>query len=330
MSILANVIRPLWLRGLNDISGMHIKGIDGWICDEEYQIYTPVTLTSFALNVANPEPLLEAYASEINRIAVASFETPDSIVRLSTFPKSTAWLVIKTYYAAFFAAHAFIRMLGTSCSILDREQVKSIATVASLYNNSSSQPMRGGLYRMTFNPTASQLEGVHIKNVAAGPHEAFWLVFQERIERLSSEVLTTGVDTIANRQLVSSKLSELASNLSFASSGKGRWLSAIRNSVNYYQKHSTWYPYAGQKSYYQQLFDKKSEWKADPIELDLTSHTGKDLRRFQVTCNFIVGMLRTSIAEMARRCSAGKSFHTYGSVAFLNLLQQRTAVQVRK
>jgi hypothetical protein len=330
MSILANVIRPLWLRGLNDISGMHVKGTDGWICDEEYQIYAPVTATSFVLNVANLEPLLEAYASEINRIAVASFETPDSIVRLSTFPKSTAWLVIKTYYAAFFAAHAFIRMLGTSCSILDREQIKSIATVAGLYNNASSQPMRGGLYRMTFNPAASHLEGVHIKNVAAGPHEAFWLVFQERIDRLSSEVLTTGVDTIANRQLVSSKLSELASNLSFASSGKGRWLSVIRNSVNYHQKHSTWYPYAGHKPYYQQLFDKKSEWKADPTELDLTSHDGKDLRRFQVTCNFIVGMLRTSIAEMVRRCSAGKSFHTYGSVAFLNLLEQRTVVQVRK
>ena len=330
MSILANVIRPLWLRGLNDISGMHIKGIDGWICDEEYQIYAPVTATSFVLNVANPEPLLEAYASEINRIAVASFETPDSVVRLSTFPKSTAWLVIKTYYAAFFAAHAFIRMLGTSCSILDREQINSIAKVASLYNNASSQPMRGGLYRMAFNPIASQLEGVHIKTVAAGPHEAFWLVFQERIDRLSSEVLTTGVDTLANRQLVSSKLSELASNLSFASSGKGRWLSVIRNSVNYQQKYSTWYPYAEQKPYYQQLFNKKSEWKADPMELDLTSHAGKDLRRFQVTCNFIVGMLRTSIAEMVRRCSVGKSFHTYGSTAFLNLLEQRTVVQVRK
>lgn len=330
MSILANIIRPLWLRGLNDVSGMHIKGIDGWICDEEYQIYAPVSATSFVLHVANPEPLLEAYASEINRIAVASFETPDSIVRLSTFPKSTAWLVIKTYYAAFFAAHAFLRMLGTSCSILDREQINSIATVASLYNNAPSQPMRGGLYRMSFNPTANQLEGFHVKNVAAGPHEAFWLLFQERINTLSSEVLTTGIDTTANRQLVSSKLSDLASNLNFASSGKGRWLSAIRNSVNYDQKHSTWYPYTGQQPYYQQLFEKKSEWKSDPVGLDLTSHVGKDLRRFQVTCNFIIGMLRTSIGEMVRRCSVGKSFHTYGSFAFLNLLEQRTVVQVKK
>lgn len=330
MSTLANVIRPFWLRGLNDICGSHVKGVEGWICDEEYQIYSPVTPTSFMLNVANAQPLLEAYASDINRIAVASFETPDSILRLSKFPKSTAWLVIKTYYAAFFAAQAFIRMLGMSCSTLDRGQINSIASVATLYSNASLQPMRGGLYRMTFDPVAGQLEGVHIKNLAAGPHEAFWLIFHDRIERLGSDVLTTGIETVANRQLVSTKFFELASNLSFASSGKGRWLSAIRNSVNYHLKHATWYPYAGQKPYYQQLFEKKSEWKADPMELDLTSHAGKDLRRFQVTCNFIIGMLRSSITEMVRRCSVGKSFHTYGSVAFLNLLEQRTVAQFRK
>ena len=327
MSILGNVIRPFWLPGLNDISGLHVKGLSGWVCDEEYQVYSPVTTTGFVLNVANPEPLLEAYSVDINRIAVASFETPHSVIQSSTFPKSMAWLVIKTYYAAFFAAHAFIRMLGTSCSPLDRQQINSIATVAGLYGNAPSKPMMGGLYRMTFNRTANQVEGVHI---AAGPHEAFWLIFHERIDRLSSEVLATGVDTLANRQLASTKLSELASNLCFASSGKGRWLSVIRNSVNYDQKHSTWYPYAGQKPYYQQLVEKKSEWKADPMNVDLTSHEGKDLRRFQATCNFIVGMLRTSIAEMVGRCSAGKSFHTYGSVAFLNLLEQRAVAQVRK
>lgn len=330
MSILGNAIRPFWLPGLNEVSGKHVKGLDGWICDEEYQVYSPVTNIGFVLNVANPEPLLEAYSADINRIAVASFETPNSVIQSPTFPKSTAWLVIKTYYAAFFAAHTFIRMLGTSCFPLDREQINSIATVADLYGNAPSKSMAGGLYRLTFNPTANQLEGVHIKRVTAGAHEAFWLVFLERIERLSSEVLTTGVDTLANRQLVSSKLSELASNLCFASSGKGRWLSMIRNAVNYNQKHSTWYPYAGQKPYHQQLFDKKSEWKADPMDVDLISHDGKDLRRFQATCNFIVGMLRTSIAEMVRRCSTGKSFHTYGSVAFLNLLGQKINAQVRK
>jgi hypothetical protein len=324
MSIFGEVIRPFWLPGLNEVSGNYIKEIGGWICDEEYQIYNLPTEKKFVLNVSRQGPLLEAFAADVNRISVAAFETPDSLVRSASFPRSTAWLIIKTYYAAFFAAHALLRMLGKSCAPLDREQINSITRVADLYGNAPAKPMVGGLYCMTFSATANELEGIRIKSVAAGPHEAFWLIFQERIEKLSSEVLATGIGTLANRQIVSTKLSDLASNLSFAASGKGRWLSAVRNAVNYNQKLSTWYPYVGQKAYYPQLFDKVFEWKADPEDLDLTSHDGKDLRRFQVTCNFILGLLRASIAEMSRRCSAGKSFHTYGSVAFLNLSEQRT------
>jgi hypothetical protein len=329
MSILGDVIRPFWLPGLNDISGIHVKGLGGWICDEEYQVYAPMTGTAFALNVASRGPLLEAYSADINRIAISSFETSNSIVQSSTFPRSTAWLVIKTYYAAFFAAHAFIRMLGASCLPLEREQINSLTRVADLYGNAPSTPMTGGLYHLTFQPRTNTLNGARVKSIAAGAHEAFWLIFHERVVKLSSEVLASGVDTLSNRQLASTKLSELASNLCFASSGKAHWLSVIRNSVNYNQKHSTWYPYTGHQSYYSQLFVKKSEWKAtDPMNIDLMSHEGKELRRFQATCNFIIGMLRVSIAEMVRRCSGGRSFHTYGSVAFLNLLEQHSPTRL--
>jgi hypothetical protein len=84
---------------------------------------------------------------------------------------------------------------------------------------------------------------------------------------------------------------------------------------------STWYPYAGQQSYYAQLFENVFEWKNDPDVLDLTSHEGKELRRFQVTCNFILGMLRVSIAE---NVSPMFERHTFGSIAFLNLSGQKT------
>lgn len=323
MSFLGEAIRPFWLAGLNEVSGNYVKGLGGWICDEEYQIYSTPTANSFVLNVANRGPLLEAFAADVNRISIAAFETPISLLRSARLPKSTAWLIIKTYYAAFFAAHAFLRILGKSCAPLDREQINSITTVANAYGNAPAKGIMGGLYCLTFNATKNELEGIRIRSAAAGPHEAFWLIFHERIEKLSTEVLTTGVSTLANRQIISSKLSDLASNLSFASSGKGRWLSVVRNAVNYNHKLSTWYPYAAQKAYYAQLFDRVFEWKDDPEGLDLTSHDGKELRRFQVTCNFILGMLRVSIAEMSRRCSTGKSFHTYGSIAFLNLLEQR-------
>jgi len=312
-----------WLPGLHEVSGKYVKGVGGWICDEEYQVYKPVTATSFVLTPPYLEPLLKAYATDINRIAVASFETVSNVLRSSTFPKSTAWLVIKTYYAAFFAAHALLRILGTSCAPLEREQIKSVTAVADIYGYAPPSALNRGLYRLTYSSATNELEGVCTKSPKAGAHEAFWQIFHDRIDRLSTEVLSAGAGTSANRQLVSTKLAELDSNLCFASPSRGSWLSVIRNAVNYDQKHATWYPYAGQEAYLPQLFDKASEWKADPVELDLASHEGKDLRRFQVTCNFIIAMLRASVTEMARRCSGGRSFHTYGSVAFLNLSEQR-------
>src|SRR5258708_35478812 len=107
-------------------------------------------------------------------------------------------------------------MLRKSCAPVVREQIQSITTVADVYGNAPARPMARGLYCLTFDATTNELEGVRIKSVAAGPHEAFWLIFHERIERLSSEVLATGVDTLANRQIVSTKLSDLTSNISFA------------------------------------------------------------------------------------------------------------------
>jgi hypothetical protein len=131
---------------------------------------------------------------------------------------------------------------------------------------------------------------------------------------------------VKDRQIISGKLADLASNLCFGSSPNGRWLSTIRNAVNYEHLYSTWYPYGRRDSYYDQLFGRAGEWMEDPETIDLVSHEGRDLRRFQATCNFIIAMLRVSTAEMARRCSAGKSFHAFGSSAFLNLLGTRSGL----
>jgi hypothetical protein len=112
MSIIEDISRPFWLMGLNQVSGPKLKGIGGWICDEEYQVYTPVTRTSFVLSFGDGESLLDAFAGDINRIGSASFESAVGIVRTNPLRKSTAWLIIKTYYSAFFSAHALLRMFG--------------------------------------------------------------------------------------------------------------------------------------------------------------------------------------------------------------------------
>jgi len=302
-----------------------MKGLAGWICDKEFQIYSPIGSDSFSLHVTDCEPVIRAFAGDINRIAIAPFETITFIISSRALPRSAAWLIIKTYYAAFFAAHALVRMLGTSCILLTREQRDAVAKIADLYGYPSDKALWGGLYTLTFDATARRLAVHRLRSLKSGPHEAFWGMFRDLVKARSNEVLKIVGMTLGDRQLVSMKLDELVANLSFGSSHDGQWLSAVRNEVNYEQKFGTWFPYAGQKRYSQELFGRIDEWKSDPIAIDLVSHEGRDLRRFQATCNFIVSLCRVVIADMARRCPSGadKSFHSYGSLALLNLLRLR-------
>jgi hypothetical protein len=270
------------------------------------------------LTVSEPFPLLRAYAAEINRVSLASNETMASILTTPALKKSTAWLIIQTYYAAFFAAHGFIRLLGTSCVPLEPIQLKSIAKISKLFGQEPLTPMGGGLYKITFDPAIREIRAHQIKSMKAGPHEAFWRLFCEILEDVSSRILQSSTMPTISAQSAAGKLGEIASNLRF-NSGQGAWLSTVRNRVNYDHSWATWYPYSQRQSYYDDLVRRIDEWQLDPMEIDLVSHQNKDLRRFQATCNAIMALTRSSIQDMAERCSTGKSFHDYGSLAFRRL-----------
>jgi hypothetical protein len=96
----------------------------------------------------------------------------------------------------------------------------------------------------------------------------------------------------------------------------------MRNQVNYSQKLSVWHPYSNQSPYCRSLFDRVNEWKDEPSDIDLASYEGKELRTFQATCNFIVALFRETAIDMAGRCTLGRSFLDFGSLAILNLLNQ--------
>ena len=320
MPILDDIARPYWLPGLNETTGPQPKGIGGLICDEDYQIYSQMTATSFVLSFADPEPVLNAFAGDISRIGSASFETATGFSKPSALPKSTAWLIVQTYYSAFFSAHALLRILGESCTPIEREQMNSLKRVASLFGTEPGSKMTGGLYHLTWDATAKTISGTALNG---SPHEVLWKLFHDRMLRLSQDALSVSTQPLGNRQLASTKLSALVDNLCFQSAPSGRWLSSVRNAVNYGQKLATWYPYSGHQKYQETLFNKaNNEWREDPILLDLSSHGDRDLRRFQVTCNFITGLLRSMAADMAGRCTSGRSFHDFGLLACLNTAKQ--------
>ena len=123
-------------------------------------------------------------------------------------------------------------------------------------------------------------------------------------------------------QQVSVKLTELCGLLSQNQVNNGSWLSFIRNEVNYRHQLGTWYPYRYSSNINTKLFNNCEEWKQDPMTIDLRRQGGLELCSFQNACNFLISLCRELVCDMSERCSTGKSFHHFGSIAFLNLLNR--------
>lgn len=324
MCLLASTLRPFWAPGLNDIAGNVSKGLTGWLADENYLVYKEIKAKQFILNVSDPEPFLRSLAAEVNRTAVAACESIRNATRDVLLPKSTAWIVIKTYYSAFFAAHALLRMFGKGFITLDQIEVNSINKIGHLYGL-SGESVSPGNFVFDFTGVTNEIHWHRVDSSSGGVHEKFWSYFRARIEELSNDLLRLKTGIAADNQQVSLRLSALVENLCFDSCAKGTWLSVVRNRVNYRHHFGAWYPYRTEQSWGTVDERLTDHWLLDPMKLDLTTHTDKNLRRFQETCSFIIGTCRVLANDMAARCAVGKSFHNYGWLAITRFAAQRKA-----
>jgi hypothetical protein len=318
MSTFADIFRPYWLPGLNNISGRQIKELAGWICDEDYQIYLPVTTSSFTLNIYESEPMLFAYAAEVSRISVAAFETLE-VISSAKASKSIAWSSIQLYYSAFFAAHALLRIFGHGCNSLGRSQWTSVLKVASAWGATKPTSMTGGLYQFSFDSTLMEFSA---QTLNSSPHEGFWRMFDDRIKQIIENILgtqtTTTVD-LRSQQAAAIKLGQLRDNLSFLGNrSQPTWLTQMRNSINYDHKWAAWWPYPDRPKYYDRIQASADDWKKDAMDIELFEYPDEELLRFQATCNFILSVCRESLTDLSNRCPTGKSFLKFGSVAYLD------------
>ena len=108
--------RPYWLPGLNEVNKCVLMGLGGWITEKEFQIYQQLENEKVILSISRPDSLKSAFAADCNRMSSAAFESIENITPSENLPRSVAWLIIRSYYSAFFAAHAILRMVGISCT----------------------------------------------------------------------------------------------------------------------------------------------------------------------------------------------------------------------
>ncbi|MEM8674963.1 MAG: hypothetical protein AAGF83_13975 [Cyanobacteria bacterium P01_G01_bin.67] len=245
MSIIATEIRQFWMPGLNEIVGKQRSGLVKWLSNGEYYyISSPISQNQFTLDLSGKgfaNRMLFAYAYDCNRMASAAFETMWSIEKSTKLPNSTAWLLIKSYYAAFYAGHAIIRMLGVSCSQLNKQAAGKVHEIAKLFENDNGLNISSSYYSCKYNQRKQELVFDNIK-AKGDVHESFWNIFYEHIKQLAKSILGSPI-ILSQSQDIFNKLNELCLILCCRGHNGGNWLSAIRNRVNYRHELDAWFPH---------------------------------------------------------------------------------------
>jgi hypothetical protein len=328
MSLAAEILRPFWLPGVHDVTGKPGKGIAAWVTGEDYQIYTPLQPDTAQVSFPVPAPLVAALAADANRMAAAAIETVAGIELSVDLPKSLGWPLIRSYYAAYFAGHALLRLFGRTCTQLDTGQLASIHTVADLFGYRSGVSLTRGQYGGVLDVAGKTIVFQKRAGTEGGSHAVMWGMLVELLRDLSKQILS-GPAASVPAQRVATKLIEIEGGLTDRGGNtSGSWLSQIRNRANYQLAFGAWFPYGGRARYYDSLFSVSANWYADPMDISMWMQAGRDLQRYLELCTVLVALCRVLLMDMAARCTHGTSMHRLGALALLQQLKRRSSAVV--
>lgn len=324
MSVLADSLRQFWLPGLNSVSGKLSKGLQAWLLSQNYQIYVPVTPTSFEVTVTPWADLLAAYAFDCGRMSAAALESMEGVEPHPKLGKASAWMIIRSYYSAFYAIHAIMRMFGVSCTSLDAKHAGAVNQIANLFGFGIPKGISGGLFRCEYVHTTSSMLCTSLATSGGGVHEQTWRVFIGLIKDLRDRLLApNAVGVTANLQIAAQRLEDVERFLSQGGCNSGNWLSMVRNRTNYNLDFGTWFPYSNQPKYYGQLANvARTTWRADSDNVAFGGVGGRDIQLFLEVCGFLVSLCREMTEDMATRCPQGKSFLNFGAIPFIRAVGQ--------
>lgn len=279
----------------------------------DISVSAPKVLT---LDFREPTPIASALASDCGRFSCAAFQSVADITSGFDDRDSFPWAVVQLYYGAFYAGHALIRTVGEGCSFFYKRHTDRIASVADANGISPPLRMDAGLYHCVLNSTSSVITYNKAASNAGGAHEAFWLVFGNKVKSIADAILAGPLPTI-DAQAVYAKLNQLLQILN--RKGGYSWLSGVRNDLQYRLQHDAWFPEIPRVQMRRDLGRVASQWKRDPMAIDLSSQRSGLLGDFSVACAFIIALCREVFGLIGARSSKGnRSFAKTGPLAFLS------------
>jgi hypothetical protein len=229
-SLFEQAVRLTWLHGIHAVSLTPSIDLRNWLMHSTYSFQVAPTPKTFQVFVPDPSSLVEAYAFDANRMASSAFESVASIAAIQTMRRSLAWLAIKCYYAAFYAAHAFTRFQGTSCTQLDNRETSRLAAVSQAYGFTPKATISSGFYTITFGTASNTLVFENSGVTGGGSHETLWMDFANSLTRLKDRISSSTLLSGDKGSLIK-KIDQAKQILYSGGSKNANWLSKIRNNI---------------------------------------------------------------------------------------------------
>ena len=189
--------------------------------------------TYVPISISNSEIIIEASKEDLSPVILLEAELLfnnciEHLLELNRLaidilPRSDAWNVVTFYYFGYFAAHAFLRMLGTPVLYLRKELTNNISATLG-----TSQSIGGGTFWLEkVRDISISSSEYRLKKLKDRLHEATWLKSIHLIESVLKHTKTSAKpqESLFFNNLVNKSLFKV-----YDAYG---WPSSIRNKANY-------------------------------------------------------------------------------------------------
>lgn len=293
--LLADSLRLTWFRGLTDAVQRNGSATEAFLLSPANTVVSAEP-NEFHIYSGNAKDATTYFANEADRFATAAFESLLTGGRNENFPRSTAWLLIRCYYSAFFALHSLLRISGVACTRVGAGLSNVNREAVSLFGQ--TVPYTSGLYIFTLENDSRTV--ICRKVQGSATHEILWSQLEYYLARLVGTVL-------ANTNEDHQELVALIDSFQRVLQGRGGelWFTRLRNNVNYSHTLGTWFPYRGTTTDYDRISQVLEGWEKTPTPL---AQGADEIMQFTAACKFLVSICATTVRDVHFRSVAKSPF----------------------
>ncbi len=215
-------------------------GLDAYLLNANL---VPIGLNSntFSFIVQDVDKFQSYLAGDFDRFALSAMESFHRSRQNGKNLRFTAWRLIESYYAAFFAGHALMRAFGSGVSQVSPKPIERLSELCELYGVAGFNLDAGFIAFRALEKNGVLQLIVRKSSRGLGVHDGFWRDFCIELMEAATVALRTGQ---ADSREFFDSADGLVNAIVLDGLGTASWLAKTRNSINYRHEFNVWFPYS--------------------------------------------------------------------------------------